>query len=196
MIKLLRIIIDGIEYIEQFKDIDLTKYDGEDYAGIYQVSTFGRIKSLRMCCNVHKKYVYRERILKPNINRCGYKYINLNKIGKTKVFTIHRLVAIHFISNSENKKTVNHKDGNKQNNYIDNLEWSTYSENAKHSFKMGLQNNQGENHPQHKLSNKDVIFIRKSKKEKIFKQRELSKMFGVSESVISCAILKKTWNHI
>ena len=69
------------------------------------------------------------------IDRCGYHEIVLNG----KPYRVHRLVAEAFIPNTENKPCINHKDGNKQNNNADNLEWCTHSENTIHSFKNGLQ---------------------------------------------------------
>lgn len=73
------------------------------------------------------------RILKPDTNSKGYYRVNIN--GKRQL--IHRLVAIHFIPNPDNKPQVNHKDGNKLNNHADNLEWMTNKENNLHSFTTG-----------------------------------------------------------
>lgn len=72
-------------------------------------------------------------------SRTGYLRVALSKNGKTKRFLVHRLVAIAYIPNPENKKQVNHKDGNKQNNAVENLEWCTISENAQHAFATGLR---------------------------------------------------------
>ena len=94
-----------------------------DYPGYY-VNDRGEVK--------HDK-----KLLKCSGKR--YKSVTLcNKIGHRKI-RIHILVAIHFIPNPENKKTVNHKDGNKLNNNKSNLEWATYGENNKHAIKMGLR---------------------------------------------------------
>ena len=68
----------------------------------------------------------------------GDKYPSLS-INKPHSGYIHRIVASEFIDNPENKRTVNHKDGNKSNNHIDNLEWATYSENSKHAWETGLR---------------------------------------------------------
>lgn len=80
------------------------------------------------------------KILKPKIDKYGYQVITLSKDGVRKTYTIHQLVAKAFIPNPENKKTVNHKDGNKLNNCIDNLEWATEKENQQHKWKNGLAN--------------------------------------------------------
>ena len=86
-------------------------------------------------------------ILKTNKNKKGYLYVVLSKNGKSKIVRIHRLVAQTFIPNLQNKPQVNHIDGIKSNNVVSNLEWCTNSENQKHAFKLGLQNNHGNNNP-------------------------------------------------
>lgn len=97
--------------------------DIEGYEGKYQISNFGRARILK------------ELVLQTN--RDGYVTINLNKNGKGKRVTVHRLVAKHFISNPENKDCVNHKDCNRTNNNVNNLEWCTYKENTQYSIKYG-----------------------------------------------------------
>lgn len=81
--------------------------------------------------------IKQERILKPFI-RGNYLSVDLRKNGKRKTFQVHRLVAIMFIPNPENKSEVNHIDGNKLNNSVTNLEWNTTSENIKHAYQTGL----------------------------------------------------------
>lgn len=93
-----------------------------------------------------------------------------------------------FIPNPENKPIVNHKDGNKMNNGLDNLEWgTTHSENVKHSYKMGLiKPNRGSENVQSKLSEEDVIYIRKNyiPRDKEFNAQSLAEKFGVATSTI------------
>lgn len=96
------------------------------YEGIYEVSNFGNVKSLS------RKHHPKESIMTPN-NVKGYAQINLVKNHKRKMCYIHRLVANAFIKNLKNKKEVNHKDGKKMNNCVENLEWNTSLENARHS---------------------------------------------------------------
>lgn len=100
--------------MEEWKDII-------DYEGMYQVSSEGRVKSL--------KYG-KERILKPASETGGYLQITLLKNGKSKHYRIHRLVANAFIPNIENKPEINHIDEDKTNNNVMNLEWSTREENC------------------------------------------------------------------
>lgn len=105
----------------------------------YQASNLGRIKSLRTFkysrTKKEKIEVMRVRILKQQTDYKGYKRVK-TMYGTKKV---HRLIAEAFLPNPENKPQVNHKDGNKLNNNIDNLEWCTNGENQIHAFKMGLQ---------------------------------------------------------
>ena len=108
---------------EIYKDI-------KNYEGLYKISLQGNVFSLIS----NKK-------LKPNLNKNGYYQINLYKNTNIKCFYIHRLVALHFIPNLLNKSQVNHIDGNKLNNHIDNLEQCTVSENNQHACDNGLKFN-------------------------------------------------------
>lgn len=99
------------------------------YEGLYQVSTQGNVKSLRRNGN----------FLKPRKDHKGYMNVALTWKCKSKHFKVHRLVALAFIPNPENKRTVNHIDGNKENNNLENLEWATHSENIIHANKIGLR---------------------------------------------------------
>lgn len=127
--------------VEVWKDI-------EDYKGYYQVSNKGRVKSLdRMVlrfkyCDLHIK----ERILKSALSNKGYVQYFLSKDGKRKTFKVHRLVAQAFLPNPEHKPEVNHIDGIKTNNQVDNLEWLTAKENMLDAVKNGFLQ-KGKNHP-------------------------------------------------
>jgi hypothetical protein len=112
---------------EQWTDI-------QGYEGLYQVSNLGRIKSL----NYRK--TGKEKILEPYEDKDGYFRVGLynQNTKKTKIYSVHRLVALMFILNLENKPVVNHIDCNKQNNCVDNLEWCTVAENTQHATKNGL----------------------------------------------------------
>lgn len=93
------------------------------YEGLYQVSNLGNVKRLKGYKGREKGYIVEEHLIKPSINSNGYQNVVLCKNGKTKTFTMHRLVAIAFLYNSDNLPQVNHKDENKLNNCVDNLEW-------------------------------------------------------------------------
>jgi hypothetical protein len=94
------------------------------YEGRYQVSNHGRIKSLERRCRA-KSYTRRvpEKIYAQTVDTYGYPIVMLHLDGKRKTRTVHRLVAETFIPNPQNFKQVNHKDENKRNNHVDNLEW-------------------------------------------------------------------------
>lgn len=118
--------------------------DIKDYKGLYQISNHGNVKSLtrKVRCKNGKFRIIREKILTPIITRNGYLIVNLWKSNFQKAHLIHRLVAEAFIPNPESKPEVNHKDGNKHNNHVTNLEWNTRPENTIHSYKMKLRENQ------------------------------------------------------
>jgi len=120
--------------MENWKDI-------EGYEG-YLISNLGNVKSLEKivrCGRGNGKTIKKEKILKKGINSGGYELVVLTRREGKKNFSVHRLVSQTFIPNHENKKEVNHKDGNKLNNNVENLEWCTSSENQIHAFKTGLQ---------------------------------------------------------
>jgi len=115
--------------------------DIEGYEGLYQVSNFGRIKSLsRKFYTTNNGYVItKTKILKTGLSHNGYHLISIsNKNKKRKTFRVNRLIALCFIPNPNNLPEVNHKDGNKNNNNASNLEWCTRSYNCKHAYKTGL----------------------------------------------------------
>lgn len=115
--------------MEEWKDIyyfDFIKNEWIDYRELYQINRNGKIKSL----NYNR--TGKEKILKERKNQKGYLLINLFKNGKGKQFQIHRIVSFMFIENDDkiNKIEVNHKDENKSNNCVENLEWCTHKYNT------------------------------------------------------------------
>lgn len=123
--------------------------------------------------------------VKPQPNGKGYLRVSIGK----KLMFVHRLVAEKYIPNPENKEQVNHKDGNKLNNSVENLEWVTNYENRKHALKNGLHLT-GEKCPWAKLKAADVEFIRANKELSV---NELAKMFNVSRNTINDVLFKRTW---
>lgn len=106
--------------------------DVKGYEGFYEVSNFGRVNSIT-------RNGTSGGILKGNKNKCGYHMALLRRNGEVKNCTVHRLVALAFLKKVENKEIVNHIDGNKENNTVENLEWCDQSENQIHAYKLGLQ---------------------------------------------------------
>ena len=117
------------------------------YEGLYEVSDNGNVRSLdRYVTQLTKggnlmTRLYKGLMVKPRIGKVGYKYLHLSKAGVRTTLKIHRLVALNFIDNPENKPEVNHKDGDKTNNNVANLEWATSSENKQHAVDTGLKIN-------------------------------------------------------
>ncbi len=121
----------------------------EGYEGLYEVSNFGGIRRIESLVTQKGGFtgknftrVYKKRLLKPRLPKNGYPYVSLSKNGKRVTYTVHRIVALHFLDNPNNYPEVNHKDGDKSNNAVENLEWCTSSENKKHCFDIGLRVNE------------------------------------------------------
>ena len=113
--------------------------DIQGYEGFYQISNLGRVKSLERI--VHKNngviQTRKERIMAERVSTDGYYIAKLTLDGYSKSIAIHRLVAIHFIPNPDNLPEVNHKDFDRTNNRVDNLEWCTHLENIRYSWAEG-----------------------------------------------------------
>jgi hypothetical protein len=155
------------------------------YDGIYEISSFGRVKSLsRVVYYGKRSRITKSIIMKPSSHRQGYELVSLSINNKRKTFLVSRLVAFEFISNPRELKEVNHIDGNKENNRVDNLEWVTAKENVNHSFRIGLhKSRRGEGNSNSKLSLKNVIEIRKMLKNKT-KHSAIAKKYQISKSLV------------
>lgn len=114
---------------EIYKDI-------KGFEGYYKISNLGNVKSLGAYNNRKEKLLVQENAKSKNTT---YKRVKLHKYGKVTRYLVHRLVAIHFLDNPEQKPQVNHIDNNPLNNIVTNLEWCTSSENMQHSIKQGRQ---------------------------------------------------------
>lgn len=101
--------------------------DVEEHKGVYQVSNLGNVRRIEHTETNRSKSVrvMRERMLKPRLNTKGYMFVSLSKDDKKKTFYVHRMVAKAFIPNPNNYPQINHKDEDRKNNCVDNLEWCT-----------------------------------------------------------------------
>jgi hypothetical protein len=166
------------------------------YEGYYQVSNIGNVRSVnRQYVDIlNRKRLVKSKPLKQQLAFANYYKVDfkVNKIRKT--ITVHRLVAIAFLSNPENKPTVNHKDGNKCNNNVNNLEWATYSENNQHAVDILRRKSKwtgilGKDNPK----SKTVIQYDKNnnKINEFAGTHEAERMTGISYKHISSCCLNK-----
>ena len=144
--------------------------DIPNYEGLYQVSNLGRIKSLPKIINNGRSYgkimVSNEKIMKPRYDKDGYLRIGITKNKKQKIICVHRLVAFAFIPNPQNKKQINHINGIKDDNKLENLEWVTNSENQLHSiYKLGNKPHEFKKYkPEENPRNIPILMINKNNK--------------------------------
>lgn len=172
-------------------------FDGTVFA-----SNLGRIKrpstyweSGRQGCR--KKHLP-ERLQTIRVLKDGYCKTTICYKGIKKSYSVHRLVAIAFLPNPENLPCVNHKNGNKQDNCIENLEWCTHKENNLHSVNVLGHRTDGIYSHQAKLRKEDVEYIRKYyiPNDKEFGRKSLAKKFGVDATVITNVITFRTYKNI
>ena len=166
-----------------------------NYESRYLINILGQIESIErvsMSTGRQKIINIKKVVLKIQTHKQGYLYYRLWDGLKYKNYFIHRLLCVQFVPNPENKPYVNHKDGNKLNNNIENLEWCTSSENNSHARKMGLNKGYGEGNRHSKLKEKQVIEIRKSN----LTSMELSTIYGVTKRTIEDIIKGRTWKYM
>lgn len=181
---------------EEWRDI-------KGYEGIYQVSSLGNVRSLdiiqkRSNGKVECLFKIRGKILKPYQtgktakNNDGYLTVNLSK----KQHKVHRLVAEAFLENPHKLEQINHIDGDKTNNRVDNLEWCSPQKNVHHAYEIGLSRT-GEEIWCTKLKEEDVAEIRKTyiKGDKERGAKPLSRKYGVSNTTIRRIVNKKKWRY-
>jgi hypothetical protein len=137
----------------------------------------------------------KSRILKPDTDKHGYKKVTLSKNSKQKRFLVHRLVAEAFIPNVENKPHVNHKDSNRLNNRVCNLEWVTPRENQLHAYNFGNKDHSGSRNGRSILKEKDVLEI-KSLLSLGKSCKSIATTYGVSYQAINDIRLKRRWRHL
>lgn len=166
------------------------------YEGLYQVSNLGRVKGLKRESKHYKGgvRVYNERFLNPCLHKDGYLKVGLIKDGINKQHSVHRLVCSSFIENIYNKPQVNHKNGVKTDNRLENLEWSTSSENHKHAYKIGLRHQNGEKNHRSALTNSQVFEIKYNHKN--LSNKEVSMIYNISTNQVSRIRRGDRWSHV
>lgn len=143
------------------------------YEGFYVVSNKGNVKSLKRKVDYRgSKKIIPAQKMTIRIDKYGYPRVALCKNGKQKHYRVHRLMALAFIPNPEMKLTVNHKDSNKSNNNLDNLEWATYAENNDHCLKFGKR----------KFDVDEELLVEKYKSGYTMKQ--VGKIMGISSASV------------
>lgn len=180
--------------ISEWKTIPETK-------DLYQASIYGDIKSNDRTIIKMNRWGYESelkkkgRILKPWVDSGGYYVVYLCVDGNRKAVNVHRLIALTFLPFVENKLHVNHIDGNKKNNNIDNLQWCNRSENMVHAVETGLlpvRNMQGSNNPFSNLTDEIIRAIRSDNR----RQYLIAKDYGIHQTSVSLIKLRKTWGHV
>jgi len=127
----------------------------------------------------------------------GYKQISISLgKGEREDWRAHRLVATLFIPNPKCLPEVNHIDGDKLNNKVSNLEWCTHKENIRHAEETGLRDSKGSKNSKSKLTEKDVVQIRRLLYETNLRQNQIAERFGVGPMIISNIKNGKNWSHI
>lgn len=163
--------------------------DVNEHKGVYQVSNLGRVRSLdrQYISSDGRKLFFKGKVLKPS-NSNGYLRVNLKKEGKTNSRFVHRIVADAFIVNVNNCPQINHIDGNKENNNINNLEWSSSKDNVIHSHINNLVTKR-------KLSKADIFNIFKDKTSGM-KNKDIGIKYNVSTTTITRIINRDYWHYI
>ena len=172
------------------------------YEGLYEVSNKGRIKSLPR--NYLRKRKGRKdhivkvkgKVLKQCVGTTGYYIIRIRKDKKCKTKKVHRLIAKTFLPEIKGCNIVNHIDGNRLNNSIENLEWTTHQGNSDNAIERGSIDMKGSKHYFAKLTEQDVIQIRELWRSGNYTQVEIANMFNVGRKNITKIVNRQRWTHI
>ena len=163
-------------------------YHGIDYSKKYEISNYGKLRNTA----TKKEYCF-------SLNKSGYYKLVIIYEGKLKTVYKHRAVSENFIPNKDLSLEVNHKDGNKLNNYAENLEWCSRKENMNHAWGTGLINTEiNKSESQAILTKEEVFFILENyiPWDKTFGTRPLAEKFNISKSRIVTIINNKSYKWI
>ena len=165
------------------------------YEELYQASTMGRIKSLHKIGGASRQSF--TGIMKPKTNRGGYYVIHICKNGIAKETTVHKVIALTFLTNPYNLSTVNHKNGIKTDNRLENLEWCSIQDNLKHALETGLRKCDGENNGRSVFNKDDIIKAKLMYNTGKYSVREVRDMIGKgTRGSLQRAISGDTWKSI
>jgi hypothetical protein len=159
------------------------------YEGVYEVSDEGDVRRIGAACGATIG-----KILRPSVNQHGYLFLRLSKDGVSKNHSVHGIVARAFLG--PRSLTVNHKDGNKQNPALSNLEYISLSANLKHAHAMGLIDQRGVKNPASRLTDDNVREIRKVYSEEKPYFSQLARRYGVSTVTIWNIVRRASWTHL
>jgi hypothetical protein len=175
---------------EEWRDIP-------EYEGFYQASNYGRIKSLsRYVVSGKSRRFIEGRIRKQRKDLKGYLSLSLHKNKKEKSFKVHRIVLTVFDRPPKEGEEGNHKDGNKSNNYLENIEWVTHKQNCEHRDNILGKHQRGENNNQAELTEEQIKGIGILLKEGKLLQKEIAEKFNVSGMNIGRIKTGKLWSHV
>lgn len=162
----------------------------EDFEGIYEVSDKGRIKRIKGTNSTKAGH-----ILTQCLSPTGYSRVTLSRGNKHKDGRVHRIVAETFLGNPPTIiHQVNHKNGIRNDNRVENLEWVTPRENVRHSFTLGREAASGENHPNSKL-NWDLVTKIRSMFNDGVKQVDISAILGINRGTVNDVVRKRCWRE-
>lgn len=168
----------------------------EGYENIYEVSNHGNIQSIDHFVVGKKSRTQKGRVLSVSISTKGYHQVSLSLLGRRFHTGVHRLVAKAFLANPDNKEQVNHKDGNKSNNHVSNLEWATNQENIIHAYKNNLVKlNYGEKHHQCRFTNNQIKELKRKLANGV-SGSSISKEYKISQAAVSQIKKGKTYKNI
>jgi len=153
----------------------------------YEVSNLG---------NVRRRREFHTRQMNPSLTTGGYKQVILCQEANKKPFTVHRLVLVAFIGPRPRGHDINHKNGNKTDNRLENLEYATKSENMRHAYQvLKRERARGEDHGNSKLTAEKVLEIRRLAEDGL-DQTEIAARFGITRSNVSAVVCRKSWAHL